>query len=58
MSPRQLPPEKALRAALEAQDFPRAEAALQDYVSWFKSSPQEFSRGRGRPGSIEMGHRS
>ena len=38
MSPRRLHPEEIFRSAVEAHDFPRAEAALQDYVTWFRSA--------------------
>jgi hypothetical protein len=38
MSPRRLHHEEAFRSALEAHDFPRAETALRDYVTWFRSA--------------------
>jgi hypothetical protein len=49
MSLRQLHHEEAFRSALEAHDLARAEAALQDYVTWFKSesrSRQEIESAR------------
>jgi hypothetical protein len=45
MSPRRLHYEEAFRSAVEAHDFSRAEAALRDYVGWFKSEsrgPEEI----------------
>ncbi len=35
-------PEETFRSALEAHDFPRAEAALQEYVTWFKSGSRSL----------------
>lgn len=40
MSPRRLHPDNTFRTALEAQDFPRAEAALKDYITWLRSEPR------------------
>jgi hypothetical protein len=34
--------EEAFRAAVEAHDFPRAETALRDYVTWFRSESRDL----------------
>jgi hypothetical protein len=34
--------EEAFRAAVEAHDFSRAEAALRDYVIWFRSESRDL----------------
>ena len=38
MSQRRPRHEETFRSAVEAHDFPRAEAALREYVTWFKSA--------------------
>jgi hypothetical protein len=41
MTPRgRHPSEQTFRSALAAHDFSRAEAALREYVAWFRSSPR------------------
>ncbi len=41
--------EEAFRSALQAHDFPRAEEALREYITWFRSgerSPEEVESAR------------
>jgi hypothetical protein len=43
MSPSRPHREEAFRAAVEAHDFSRAEAALRDYVTWFRSESRDLA---------------
>ena len=42
MPSRRLQHEEAFRSALEAHDFSRAEAALRDYITWFRSDSRDL----------------